>query len=147
LGINIGITRRRPIVADIIAKDVDDNIIALYEKDQYYIFVKHADGTITHLFDEIMVFKKHLNEQDPSVTVTKEYSHQQALLYFPISVHKLKSITYTGSLTVSNTNERKEFSIVDNVWLLMEKIFEQQTFVVTDGGIIVDTTNKEIQPQ
>ena len=89
-----------------------------------------------------MVFKKHLNEEDPSITVTKEYSHQQSLLYFPTGVHKLKSITYTGLLTVKNTNERKEFSIVDKVWLLMKRIFEQQSFVVTEGGIIVDTTNE-----
>lgn len=144
LGINIGITIRRPVVKSIIAMDIDGNQITLDEKDQYYIFVKHASGKITNLFNEIMVFKNYLNEQDPTIIVSKEYSHQQALLYFPTSVHKLKSITYTGSLTVKDTNERKEFSIVDRVWLLMEKIFEQQTFVLTEGGIIVDTSNKNV---
>lgn len=144
LGINIGITRRRPVVTNIIATDIENNIIELQEKDQYYIFVKHANGKITNLFDEIMVFKKHLNEQDPSIIVSKEYSHQQSLLYFPTSVHKLKSITYTGSLTVKDTTENKVFSIVDRVWLLMEKIFEQQTFVVSEGGIIVDTSTKKV---
>jgi len=143
LGINIGITRRRPVVTNIIATDVENNIIALHEKDQYNIFVKHENGKITNLFDEIMVFNKYLNEQDPSVTVSKEYSHQQSLLYFPTSVHKLKSITYTGSLTVKDSTENKVISIIDKVWMLMEKIFEQQTFVVTEGGIIVDTTDKK----
>jgi hypothetical protein len=144
LGINIGITRRRPVVTNIIATDTDGNQITLDEKDQYYIFVKHASGKITNLFDEIMVFKNYLNEQDPTITVSKEYSHQHALLYFPTNVHKLKSITYTGSLTVKDTTEKKVFSIVDRVWLLMEKIFEQQTFVVSEGGIIVDTSNKNV---
>lgn len=144
LGLNIGINRRRPVVTNITATDINDNQITLDEKDQYYTFVKHANGKITNLFDEIMVFKNYLNDQEPSKTMSKAYSQQQALLYFPTSVHKLKSITYTGSLTVKDTNERKEFSIVDRVWLLMEKIFEQQTFLLTEGGIIVDTSNKNV---
>lgn len=144
LGINVGITRRRPVVTKIIAKDVEDNIITLDEEDQHYIFLKHANGKITNLFDEIMVFKKYLNEQNPSITVSKEYSHQQSLLYFPTSAHKLKSITYTGSLTVKDTTENKVFSIVDRVWLVMEKIFEQQTFIVFEGGLILDTTGKKV---
>ncbi|MFP9117702.1 restriction endonuclease [Flavobacterium sp. RNTU_13] len=142
LGINIGITRRRPIVTNIVAKDIENKSITLHKEDQYYIFLKHANGKITNLFDEIMVFNRYLQEQEPSVSVTKEYSHNQCLLYFPASVHQIKSITYTGFLTVQATKERKEFSIVDRVWLLMEKIFEQQTFVVSESGIIVDTTGK-----
>jgi len=144
LGINIGINRRRPVVTNIFATDIENNIITLHEQDQYYIFLKHANGKITNLFDEIMIFKNYVNEQDPSVTVTKEYSHNQCLLCFPTSVHQIKCITYTGLLTVRDTNERKVFSIIDKVWMVMEKIFEQQTFVLSEGGIIVDTTNKKV---
>ncbi|RDI11251.1 hypothetical protein DEU42_106185 [Flavobacterium sp. AG291] len=36
------------------------------------------------------------------------------------------------------------FSNVDRVWFLMEKIFEQQTFILSEGGIIVDTTTKKV---
>lgn len=144
LGINIGITRRRPIVTNIAAKDIDNKSITLHEEDQYYIFLKHANGKITNLFDEIMVFNKYLQEQKPSVSVTKEYSHEQCLLYFPTSIHQIKSITYTGILTVKDTNERKVFSIIDRVWMVMEKIFEQQTFIMSEGGVIVDTTNKKV---
>lgn len=144
LGINIGINIRRPIVTNIVAKDIENKSITLHEEDQFYIFLKHANGKITNLFDEIMVFKKYINEQDPSISVSKEYSHDQCLLYFPTSIHQIKSITYTGSLSVLDTNERKEFSIIDRVWLLMEKIFEQQTFVVSESGIIVDTTARKV---
>jgi hypothetical protein len=49
-------------------KDIENNIITLHEQDQYYIFLKHANGKITNLFDEIMIFKNYVNEQDSSVS-------------------------------------------------------------------------------
>jgi hypothetical protein len=140
LGLNIKITRRRPEVTTIIAKDLNDNPVRLDKNFQHYIFIKHADGRITSLFDEILVFNKYLQEQEPSATVSKEYVHEHSSLYLPGDVHQIKSITYTGLLTAKDTTEGKEYTIVDRVWLLMEKIFEQQTFVLTEGGIIVDRT-------
>lgn len=144
MGINIGINRRRPVVTNIIVKDIDNNKITLQEKDQYSISIENVDGKKSSLFDVIMVFKDYLHQQNPDVEITKEYSYSQSLLRSLGKTHTIDSITFTGQLTVSNTNERKEFSIVDRVWLLMEKIFEQQTFIVTDGGIIVDTTAKKV---
>jgi len=130
---------RRPVVTDIVARDRDNDKITLDQKYQYYIFIKHADGKITSLFDEIMVFNKYLQEQVPSVTVSREYHYEQALLYLPSDLYQIKSITNTGLLMVKDTTESKLFSIVDRVWLVMEKIFEQQTFVVSEAGIIVQT--------
>jgi len=141
---NLQILRRHPIVTDIIARDLEDNQITLQEKDQYYIFIKNANGKISSLFDEIMVFKKHIDKQEPSITVSKEYLYQQSSLYTPTKTKKIKSIAFTGLLTVQDTSESKVFSIVDRVWMVMEKIFEQQTFILSEGGMIIQTSDKKL---
>ncbi|WP_316635982.1 hypothetical protein [uncultured Flavobacterium sp.] len=90
-----------------------------------------------------MIFKEYLNKQKPFETVIKLYEHQQSYLHLKNSVHKIKSITYTGLLTVQDKNQNKTFSIVDKVWLLMEKIFEEQTFIISEGGLIVQNLDKK----
>jgi len=137
---NVQIHRRRPALTTIIAKDLDDNEFTLHEKDEYQIIIENRNGETRRLFDEIMLFRNYLQEQEPEITVIKEYVYPQSLLHFQNNKYKIKSITYTGLLTVHNSNQKNIFSIVDRVWMLLEKIFEQQTFVVTEGGIIVDTT-------
>lgn len=137
LNLNVKLTRRHPEVTSIIAMDFDNNKITLDEKDQYHIFIENTNGKKSRLFDDIMEFKCHLHGQKPFATVTKTHAHQQSLLYFQNNIFKIKSITYTGLLTIHDQNQNKIFSIVDRVWLVMEKIFEQQTFMISESGLIV----------
>lgn len=139
LQINIRMNIRRPMLINIYAVDLEDNTIALQEQDQYKIFIEDINRKRSNLFDGIMRFKRYLQEQEPYVTITKEYPYLQSLLYFNNDVKNIKSITYTGLLTVQDKNQLKVFSIVDRVWLVMKKIFEQQTFVISEGGLIVHT--------
>lgn len=141
--INLKINIRRPEVVNIIARDFDNNIIKLNEKDQYNIFIEKANGKKISLFDEVMVFKEYLNKKKPFETVTKLYEYQQTNLRLRNSVQQIKSITYTGLLTVQDKNQNKTFSIVDKVWLIMEKIFEEQTFIISEGGIIAKNLDKK----
>lgn len=144
LHLNVRLNIRRPVVTNMIAMGLDDKEFELHEKDQYQIFIEAKTGKKSTLFDGIMVFKEYLQEQEPFVKIRKEYSYQQSLLHFQSKIHKIKSITYTGLLTVRDKNQNKVFSIVDRVWLVMEKIFEEQTFIISEGGIIVDTSTNEI---
>lgn len=140
--VNIKINIKSPEVTNIIAKDLDDNLIKVNENCQYNIFIEQTNGKRTRLFDEIMVFKEYLNKQKPFETVTKTYNYENSNLRFQDNVQKIKSISYTGLLTVRDKNQNNTFSIVDKVWLIMKKIFEEQTFIISESGLIAQYLNK-----
>jgi hypothetical protein len=142
LAINYQIKVSRPVVTNIVVTDINDKIITLHERDEYHIFIEDVSGKKSKLFDDIMLFREYLQEQKSFVTVTKKHVHQYSLLHLPSNIKKIKNITYTGLLTVSDNNQNKVFSIVDRVWLVMEKIFEKQTFIVSKGGLIMLTSDK-----
>jgi hypothetical protein len=133
--LSLKINIKRPEVTSITAVDLDDKPIILNEKDQYNVYVDKPDGR-KRLFDEIMVFKEHLNKQKPFKTVTKSYECTNSILRIQNSNHSIKSITYTGLLTEQDQNQRTTFSVVDKVWLIMEKIFEEQSFIISQSGLI-----------
>lgn len=137
LHLHININRKRPEITDISAIDFEGNPFSLQEMDQYRILIENPNWGKIRLFDEIMLFKEYVSGQKPFKTVTKKYDHQQSILHQQSSSWKIKSITYTGLLTVQDTNQNKIFSIVDKVWLIMKKIFEEQTFIISESGIIV----------
>jgi len=143
LHLHIKINTKRPEITNIIVTDLDDNIITLHEKDQYRILIENPNWGIIKLFHELMLFRDCINEQKPFKTITKKYDHQQSILHMQNTSVKIKSITYTGLLSMQDTNQTKVFSIVDKVWLIMEKIFEEQTFIITKGGMIVQNLNRE----
>lgn len=140
--VNIKINIKRPEVTNIIAKDFDNNTIILNADYQYDIFIERDNGKRTRLFDEIMVFKEYLNKQKPFETLTKTYDYENSNLLFQSSIQKIKSITYTGLLTIRDKNQNSNFSIVDKVWLIMKKIFEEQTFIISESGLIAQYLDK-----
>lgn len=142
LRVNIKMNIKSPEVINIIAKDLDNNLIEIDENYQYHILIEQANGKRTRLFDEIMVFKEYINKQKPFKTVTKTYEYENSNLRFQDSIQKIKSITYTGLLTVQDKSQNSTFSIVDNVWLIMKKIFEEQTFIISESGLIAQYLGK-----
>lgn len=142
LRVNIKMNIKSPQVTNIIAKDLDDNPIKINENYQYHILIERSNGKKTRLFDEIMVFKEYINKQKPFEKVTKTYEYKNSNLRFQDSIQKIKSITYTGLLTVQDKNQNTTFSIVDNVWLIMKKIFEEQTFIISESGLIAQYLGK-----
>jgi len=142
LRVNIKMNIKSPEVINIIAKDLDNNLIEINENYQYHILIEQANGKRTRLFDEIMVFKEYINKQKPFKTVTKTYEYENSNLRFQDSIQKIKSITYTGLLTVQDKSQNSTFSIVDNVWLIMKKIFEEQIFIISESGLIAQYLGK-----
>ncbi|MGE8512806.1 MAG: restriction endonuclease [Chryseobacterium culicis] len=128
---------RRPEITKMIVQTLDDREIVLLERKQYQVFIEDLNGQKMRLFDTIMTFKEHLHQQTPFQSVTKCYDHLDHTLYLDEHSFKIKSISYTGILTVINENHRRIFSLVDHVWLIMKSIFERQTFLITDYGMIV----------
>lgn len=138
---NIKMTLNRPEVLSIVAVDIENNSIVLDERYQYAIMRECKNGNKYRLFDDIMTFKNYLHEQKPFEIVIKEYIFEKSKLSFNDKLYVIKSITFSGLLTIRNDNHTKIFSIMDKVWLIMKKIFEQQTFIISEYGMIVNSTN------
>lgn len=51
---------------------------------------------------------------------------------------KIKGIVFTGVLKKIAKNSDLEFSIVDQVWLIMKSIFDERIFKITENGLIVE---------
>jgi len=143
LEINYKIILKRPEVTNITAVDCENNKITLHEKDQYQVLIENTAGKKSRLFDEIMVFKEYLHGQKPFVTVMRTYDYPHSVLHLQSNKQQIESIIYTGLLTVRDNNQTRTFSIVDKVWLIMEKIFEQQTFIISESGLIVHNLDKQ----
>jgi len=131
----------RPEVTKIVVKTIEDNDLIVSEREQYQIFIEDMTGVKIKLFDSIMDFKKFLHNQKPFKTVSNTYNYEDHTLLIGGKSEKIKSITYTGLLTIINKDQQKIFSLVDKVWMIMSQIFDQQTFLISKHGIIVDQKN------
>jgi len=127
----------RPEVTKIVVKTAEDTEILLDETDQYQTFIKNAEGDQIRLFDSMMDFKEFLHSQKPFQMTSKSYSYKNHKLIYRYNVYSITSISYTGMLTIINNDHQKTFSLVDKVWMIMNQIFEKQTFLITDYGLIV----------
>lgn len=54
------------------------------------------------------------------------------------STIKIKGLIFTGILKKLESNSNKEFSLKDQVWLIMKSIFEERSFTILENGIIIE---------
>ncbi|UMQ41568.1 restriction endonuclease [Chryseobacterium sp. Y16C] len=129
---------RRPEITKIMAKTVNDIEISIPENLQYQALIENRDGVKIKLFESIIVFKDFLHTQKEFKTISKSYSFPDHIIYLSNDKHYINSITYEGLLTIINNDHIKTFSLVDKVWMIMNQIFEQQKFLITKNGIIIN---------
>lgn len=130
-------TIHRPQVTKIIAKTADHKDLTLHEQDQYRILLKGENGNQMKLFDSIMIFKKFLHDQPPFKIASKCYMYPNHKLQIGEEMHDVENLSFTGLLTIIDERQKKAFSLIDHVWLIMEQIFENQIFVISDYGLII----------
>lgn len=49
---------------------------------------------------------------------------------------EISKITFTGLLVKTDNHSRKSFDLVDQIWMIMEEIFEENAYKLTKGGIL-----------
>lgn len=49
---------------------------------------------------------------------------------------EISKIAFTGLLVKTDNYSRKSFDLVDQVWMIMEEIFEQNAYTLTKNGIL-----------
>lgn len=131
---------KRPIITKIVARTKEHNDIILCEQDQYHILIENKNGNQMKLFDAIMIFKKFLHNQSPFEMISKIDEYPNYRLHILGESYEITKIVFTGLLTVQDKHHLTMFSLINHVWLIMQQIFENQTFVISDYGIIVNTS-------
>ncbi|WP_312824892.1 restriction endonuclease [Epilithonimonas sp.] len=136
LNLNVKSNLRRPMVLEISAKTINGDSIKLTEKQQYQIFIENHKGIKNKLSDAIMNFKNELHHEKPSLVIAKAYDFTYSILHHNNIKEYISSINFIGILTIQNDSYNKEYTLVDNVWLIMKSIFEKRTFSISEFGYI-----------
>lgn len=134
--LNIGITRRRPEILDIIIDS--KNFGAVSEKRNHYQLSVHLkDGQEVPMDKYIMSFKtEELQSQTPDKVFEKYYKLPDANLASRVTKESMpiNGFTLKGKLTV--TDMSKKLTLVDEIWLIMKSMFDDKSFTITQLGLI-----------
>lgn len=73
---------KRPEVTKILMQDVYGNDIVLQEKEQYWILIENLNNQKTTLSKSIMMFKRHLHNEQSFEIITKFYDYTNHILHY-----------------------------------------------------------------
>ena len=99
----------------------------------YSFIVKQNDGTEVQLENYLKVFRDFVHQKEPDKVVQKYYEVKDAHLVNKISkeVIQIRGFTLLGKLTIKNENSTRHLDIVDEVWLKMKSLFENESFSIS----------------
>jgi Restriction endonuclease len=129
---------KRPEILHIDIGD-DRNVEIKDEVDFYNFFVIREDESQLPLISYINDFRKEVNLQNKmSEKIIKHYKISNgALLNKQTKVAlKIDGITFTGQLNEIDASSNVKFTLVDQVWLIMNSIFDERTFSFSENGAI-----------
>ncbi|WP_131537891.1 restriction endonuclease [Pedobacter nototheniae] len=82
-------------------------------------------------------FQKFLRDQDTPLKIfTEAISPATGEFIMAGNKVKIEKLVFTGFLQEIKENQIKSFTIQDQVYMIMEKIFEHRVFVLSDSGLI-----------
>lgn len=141
--LNIGITRRRPEILDIIIDSKNSGSIS-EKRNHYQLNVQLKNGQEVPMDKYIMSFKtEELQSQTPDIVFEKYYKLPDANLVSRVTKESMpiNGFTLKGKLTV--TDMSKKITLVDEIWLIMKSMFDEKSFTVSHMGMIHDESDKD----
>lgn len=140
LKLEINCVIRRPQILHI-ETDAVESIQIEKESWKNKDIVKLSNGNQVPFANYIKSFQNELHLQRKIwQTITKRYEipsgrfiHKQTNTSTPINV-----ITFTGLLKKIDKSSNIEFTLVDQVWLILKLLFEERTFTFSESGIITE---------
>lgn len=143
LEINIEAFVTRPVILKI---DIDDNreIPITHEFDFYNFFIIGENDKSIPLIDFINEFRMEVSRQNKiNQKITKRFENARGVLFNRKTKEttKIEGMTITARLTRIDVSEKKQFTLVDKVWLIMKSIFEERTFIFSENGFIIELKN------
>jgi len=82
-------------------------------------------------------FQNKLHQQPLLKTITRTYPVQGKITRTHREDIQFEQITFTGFLVERDASSTKSVDFIDQVWMIMKNIFENTTFSMTKGGIII----------
>lgn len=137
LALQVNIIRSR---TEILNCDIGDNrIIEVNHKLEYDNFVIQENDSKVTLYNYIIKFRNEVNPENKKTDkLTKHYSIPNGVIQNIVTKESfnLNGINITGQLRVIENNKNLNFKMVDQVWLIMQSIFDNRTFTFTENGLI-----------
>lgn len=139
LDLHIDITIRRPEIVRIEIDSVENTQIEKEFWNNRYL-IRLSNGNHIPFANYLKEFQDELHLQNKEwQAISKRYEVSGARLINgqATSSVNINVITITGVLKKLYKNSNQQFTLVDQVWLIMKSLFEQQTFVFSENGIII----------
>nr|WP_321237220.1 restriction endonuclease [uncultured Psychroserpens sp.] len=140
--LNFKIKRNRPKILNIEFDFVDINRKS--EKiEPNQMIIRLQDGNEITLNEYMISFKEELHKQEPSKRIKKYYELENANLINTMSkeIAQIRGLTLIGFLEVKNMDNTRHFNIVDEVWLTMKSLFENNSYTISKLGMIKKDKN------
>ena len=124
-----------------IETDAVENIQIVKESWKNTDIIRLSNGKQVSFTDYIREFQDELHLQKKIwQTITKRYEIPGGRFINKqtnFSIH-INAITFTGVLKKIDKSSTVEFTLVDQVWLIMKLLFENKTFTFSENGIIIE---------
>ena len=131
------VERRRPEILSIELDFVDSNQQSEKINPHQWI-LRSKTGIEIPLEFYVTSFQDKLHEEEPDRIVKEYFEFKDGNLINIITetITQISGFTLTGKLTVTNLDSRRQFNIVDEVWMIMKSLFENRSFTISKSGII-----------
>lgn len=140
LEIKTTITLHRPEILNIVIDYIDEIYIDKEEINIYRDAIKLTSGNVIPFNEYTKAFQEEIYAQNRLYQlITKSYEINDGILIIKATntSARINGLTFTGMLKKIDSNQNTTISLVDQVWLIMNTIFENKTFKITEYGIIV----------
>jgi len=147
LEVNLGVTLTRPKITSI-----DFGSVQITDQDELMMlrFPGHAiirtpDGRKIAFDQFVNTYCKEVGKREQLLkTITLAFPHVKGKLirnYSDTEV-EIEKMEFSGFLVESDESTKKSFQLVDQVWMIMKEIFEENTFKLSKSGLLFRDTGK-----
>jgi len=135
--VNSKIERRRPEILNIKFDIVDPNQKSDKIKPNQVI-IRFKDRKEVSLNHYLNSFKQKLHNEESDTSVQKHYKFKDATLVNITTKEEaqIRGLTLTGKMVVKNMDVKRQINIVDEIWLIMKSLFENNSYTISKMGMI-----------
>ncbi|WP_375324049.1 restriction endonuclease [Flagellimonas sp. GZD32] len=141
LTLNIKINQSTPKILNI-----DFDFVDMNQKSNLtgttQIVIRLQNGKEVALNSYLLSFKEKLQKVEPGKKIKKYYALENAnLICNNKEIFKIKGFTLIGELELKNIHKSRQFNIVDEIWLIMKSLFENNSYTISKLGLIKKVRN------
>ena len=135
LNFNVKLSRPKIIRIDFGTRTIDDEEQIMQ---MYFVNLHDSNGGWISFGKLVIAFSEELqSREDPLKTTTIDFPLNRKLLYkFPEGQIAADKISITGFLTNSDRSFKRSFVLTDQVWMIMNDLFDKRKLTLSKSGLI-----------